>query len=127
MTKEEKIKEAYGNYYEELKDAMCTNGWVDNRHYDFRNYDIELDFSDYNYKWRARNLKEIENNNGWIKVKDKTDLPQSETWNYDIYYLYEDGTYFYDKSLTLNKVKSLYKQKKLTHWRETDEVPKPLY
>lgn len=38
MTKEEKIKEAWGERYEIYKDFIDENGWIENRYLGFSNF-----------------------------------------------------------------------------------------
>lgn len=131
MTKEQKIKEVYQDLYEKYHNLIDDNGWFSNGHE--TNY-VTLGQTEFlgeceyrNNKFRPISLQGIESNNRWIKINDDTDLPNIETWNYDVCILYEDGTYFYDKSVTLKKLRFLYKTNSITHYKETDEIPKPLY
>lgn len=83
MTKEEKIKEAYGNHWELVKDYVDNNGWVFDLTVVVIN-DIAFEF----YKndnlqripitkeWRPKSLSGIENNRGWIKIESEDDLPK---------------------------------------------------
>lgn len=71
MTKEEKIKEIYGNSF-----VLCSpdeNGWsnVDEKlgGYEFLDNDIEYYDFECSNKWRPKSLSGIENNNDWIKLK----------------------------------------------------------
>jgi len=77
MTKEEKIKEAYGKYWNEIKSATCNKtGWVMSDYFDCRDYNIDCDLDDDNFLWRNKSLQGIENNNGWIKIESEDDLPK---------------------------------------------------
>jgi hypothetical protein len=89
MTKEEKIKEAYGEYFNELSDIISDDGWVSFhedknrlRNVFHNNENIEVSPND-NNNWRPKSLQGIENNNGWTKIETKEDLP--EHWGeYDV-------------------------------------------
>ncbi|KAA5532782.1 hypothetical protein [Paenimyroides baculatum] len=94
MTKQDKIKEAYGEYYDKVKNNIDDSGWCtminkDNvfvsptcldlgmtREY----YDNNIEggyFSDSNtHKWRPKSLIGIENNNGWVKIESEDDNPK---------------------------------------------------
>lgn len=85
MTKEEAIKEAYGEYYDKLKNVITSNGWVSIHHMQEEN--VELDFeikteyedgfpSDYA---RPKSLQGIEDNNGWVNIENQNDLPNIYT------------------------------------------------
>jgi hypothetical protein len=82
MTKQDKIKEAYGDYFNELKDKISDNGWVSFyedinriRNVFHKNENIEVSPND-NNNWRPKSLQGIENNNGWIKIESENDLPK---------------------------------------------------
>lgn len=80
MTKEEKIKEAYGISYTHNKDVIDENGWNQKRI--FCQSDLDHDNFDYDgvghgvYISRPKSLQGIENNNGWIKLTGiKNEIP----------------------------------------------------
>lgn len=90
MTKEEKIKEAYGEYWEGLKKVIDIDGWVDLKSKNISNdlandmigvfrYKIEVDYK-FNHIARPKSLQGIENNNGWIKINSEDDLPKEGTY-----------------------------------------------
>lgn len=86
MTKEEKIKEAWGEYYENVKDELDEHGRYSYRDqniserkrklWQFENiechqiYDLELLI--------PSSIKGIENNNGWIKIESEFDAPDED-------------------------------------------------
>lgn len=83
MTKEEKIKEAYGNHWDFFKEKVNENGWIKDRDFwgvwpedmnkiNWQTTDHENDYYDTR---RPLSLKGIENNNGWITINSKLDLP----------------------------------------------------
>jgi len=79
MTKEEKIKEAYGEHYPQLSDSIDENGWSSNWNH-FASLETRLfakeDIEKSNGKWRLKSLQGIENNNGWTKIETKEGLPE---------------------------------------------------
>lgn len=76
MTKEEKIKEAYGGLID--LSVLDENGWAIYGCEDFSESGIEP-FGEYEtknhiagvYNWRPKSLQGIENNNGWIKIESE--------------------------------------------------------
>lgn len=87
MTKEEKIKEAYGEYwelfsYKEQDLILKNNGWVNKfnhpLHFEMVNfYEIETLAYGVGTSWRPKSLQGIENNNGWIQIESENDLPKT--------------------------------------------------
>ena len=77
MTKQEKIQEAYGEYWEVLKSHIDENGWDT----DLKFYEIDYERFDFKVKGhgvyitRPIELKEIEQNNGWVKIESEEDFP----------------------------------------------------
>lgn len=90
MTKEEKIKEAWGEYYSDVIDFMNENGGVYAGHIE-RGIPYILDCVNLEkispLEYRPKLLKGIENNNGWIKIESEDDLPKE---------IIECRTCFYD-------------------------------
>ncbi len=90
--KEQKIKEAYGKHWENIKDFVDENGWIDNTyqgHYkpskginyktlNIEDCDVETKANTNNYYWRHKSLQGIENNNGWVKIESENDLPKKD-------------------------------------------------
>lgn len=87
MTKQEIIKQAYGEYYEEMKPFINNNGWFDknsfwNNTFSFGVYEnIDLLFTHKEDFMIPTSILNIENNNGWIKIESEKDLPK-ETGHY---------------------------------------------
>lgn len=82
MTKEEKIKEAYGEYFELLKEFIHENGEIALSNVDYELWEIieELDFVSLKNGFSVlKSLQGIENNNGWIKIETQADLPKEYT------------------------------------------------
>lgn len=77
MTKEEKIKEAYGEYFDKCKPD--GNGW--SLHSKFRETNFcynSIEMSIDGLLWRIKSLQGIENNNGWIRIESESDLPKED-------------------------------------------------
>lgn len=100
MTKEEVIKEAYIEYWEQLSDsakfhALNNNGWLHYNHILFANGTlldcIEMDCLSNIDTFRPKSLQGIENNNGWIRIESEANLPK-ETGYYHV--INKKGKYF---------------------------------
>lgn len=87
MTKEEKIKEAYGKHWQNVKNCICENGWV-NRDVliidDINDFDTKSFFT-INDSVRPKSLKGIETNNGWIKIESEEQYDELENGEYEWY------------------------------------------
>lgn len=84
MTKQEKIQEAYGEYFEQIKDWVNIDGWFYLGDTDFRlDNKMPLEFDALNNKMRPLSLQGIEKNRGWIKIESEEDLPK-KTINYNV-------------------------------------------
>jgi len=101
MTKEEKIQEAYGEYFEEMKPWINANGWFDknafyNKNFVFKYQDLDMFFTHKGDFMIPVSIQGIENNNGWIKLQGLANEIQDrcsiwiETKNGDIEYLKEN-------------------------------------
>lgn len=92
MTKQEKIKEAYGEYWETVKNYVDESGHCTmydkstkvspnflelgmSREYVESKIESGLD-NDSNLIWRPKSLQEIDHNNGWIKIESESDFPK---------------------------------------------------
>lgn len=80
MTKEEKIKEAWGGI---IDSNIDENGWVDTQILSCEKRGIKFEQCkkrsnmDLVFLNRPLSLKGIEDNNGWIKINSEDDLPKS--------------------------------------------------
>jgi len=80
MTKEEKIKEAYGEYWEQVKNHICQNGFlkitdVKDHNINDEIFNLSIDVIESPRRIRPKSLQGIENNNGWISILSEKDLP----------------------------------------------------
>jgi len=77
MTKQEKIQEAYGEYWEKVKDYVYENGWCSGFWGEtFEKLNGYTKPNSEGTRWRPKSLKGIETNNGWIKIESENDLPK---------------------------------------------------
>ena len=80
MTKQEKIKEAWGECWNKLPNeaqekAFKNNGFVDQDYEDL----LTIDKRERKlFEIRPKSLQGIENNNGWIKIESEEDLPKEK-------------------------------------------------
>lgn len=123
MTKEELIKEAWGEYYDIVKDKLNTNGWysyfsLDNKVRlsncsQFK--DLILDEHKEIPLLRPKSLQGIENNNGWIKIESEEDLPKNfNRYEFKLYYWTNNGLY---ESEDYKRWKIHYNHLEVTHYR----------
>jgi len=80
MTKEETIKNAYGEHWESLKEFVDDDGWCKKR-IEHEERMLKKDIIDVQivghgqYFYRPKSLQGIETNNGWKKIESEADLP----------------------------------------------------
>ena len=87
MTKEDVIKKAWGEYYEDYKKYIDKNGLLSDRFLtnkqcktlndDFLSIEIYSPDKGY-YFYRPKSLQGIEDNNGWIRIESEDDLPKDK-------------------------------------------------
>lgn len=86
MTKQEKIIEAYGEYWKCFKNVVDENGFVWQSTFFYPDSEmfkdgIEIQAKgfepDGRVKWRPKSLQGIENNNGLIKIESESDVPKT--------------------------------------------------
>ena len=136
MTKEEKIKEAWGYAWDfidgHVKENALHCGWVHklniNIHFNELNIELQQHYTD---KWlyRPKSLQGIENNNGWIKIESEEDLPKDENivefWVYDdkeivlAKFMYESKRWYHDVNLNLRLFP--------THYQPIEKPKPPIY
>lgn len=115
MTKEEKIKEAWGEYYNE---NINSDGW-----FNIWATNINLELCDViGESCRPKSLQGIENNNGWIKIESEADLPK-ENGMYHI--CYGDG--IISSRHYHSKHNDWLDHPKATHYQPIEKPKPPLY
>lgn len=128
MKKQEIIQQAYGFCWDILKDYINENGFVDcvkNKKISLIPY-FEVSELEFNgNEIRPKSLKGIENNNGWIKLDAKVDLPK-ETGQYLT--RRANGIiiteWFYNNNLSWYLWKDCYS---ITHYQPIIKPREPLY
>ena len=135
MTKQEAIKEAYGEYWEQVKVFVDENGWVffsDDENIlrlNFQQKDnISTEKTDVeSWKWRPKSLQGIENNNGWIKIENEKDLPKDLTeCDYIFKGKIERGIF---QCLHFDRPRQgeLVEYKSVTHYQPIEKKELPIY
>ena len=123
MTKQEKIQEAYGKYWEVVYEYVDKNGWC-SAYWKTKTY-FQTEFT--SEKWRPKSLQGIENNNGWIRIESEADLPK-EGMHHSILLDSEciNGYRNYDV-IVFYEVNSKFRKKEISHYQPI-EIPKtPIY
>ena len=134
MTKERKIIEAYGKYWESIKDFVDENGYIIMSISITRKINLELEreirFHSKNTSGvagmcvRPKTLQGLENNNGWVKIESIEDLPKEK--GLKCLFLNKDNmhtTYISDDVL----YDSDWFFRRYTHWKIKNEFKYPLY
>jgi len=148
MTKQEKIQEAYGTYWEELKNRVDENGWFKVSDYRERMSFIETandsGFLIYNHFFtgkceggidylRPASISGIQHNNGWIKIESESDLPKEDCRcefirfsGKQLYGRFENimGGLFVDESMIFEHPD---RTESTTHWKPILTSVKPIY
>jgi len=127
MTKEEKIQEAYGEYYDEMKPWINKNGWFNKnafyqKKFSFYYEQIDVLFVHWGDLMMPISIEGIENNNGWIKIESEDDLPK------------EDGFYWAVDSETKDIIDRYFDTKSYdyfnqftTHYQPIEKPKPPLF
>lgn len=146
MKKLEKIQEAYGEYWDECKNYIDTDGWIkvgtfhNNEPIDFEIFGIELEsmledvpfgiFKEVREIVRPKSLQGIEHNNGWIKINSESDLPE-QGGEYIVFRMNKKSKATYCKKdrwiIPENCYPKTTFQHGITHYREKEIIPNPIY
>lgn len=125
MRKQEKIIEAYGEYYESAKDRIDENGFYVNVHKNCQivlKEGLSVDFMVYKDKIRPRCLEGIETNNGWTPIKDK----RPEIGDKIISYRELSERIVEDIEIVTREFLIWYDMNNITHWKYY-ESKTPIY
>lgn len=118
MTKEEKIKEAYGELFETHSHLIDSAGWLNNGDRDDYLTMGQTEFlGEFEYIndtfFRPVSLKGIQDNNGWIKIESKKDLPKSDQMHYLVFSKNE----IKKSSFNVHQVEAGYQFGEITHYK----------
>lgn len=127
MTKQEKIQEAYGEYFEEIKPWINENGWFDKNSFykkifSFNYGEIDVLFSHCKYLMTPKSIIGIENNNGWVNIESEADLPTIE---YELYFVNGDNCSIH-QCVYHEGIKD-YWLENLTHYQPIQKPQPPIY
>ena len=126
--KQEAIKNAYGECWENVKDYVDENGWASYPNVQKHDYDFgKLEFKDGCTFLRPESLQGIENNNGWIKIESEADLPK-EGMHHSILLDSEciNGYRNYD-IIVFYEVNSKFRKKEISHYQPIEKPKPPIY
>lgn len=89
--KQQAIKNAYGEYWDVVKDEIIEGGFApyklleDSVGITFEFKQFHIVFGSPETYVRPSLLRGIENNNGWIKIESENDLPKEPYGKYEVY------------------------------------------
>ena len=120
MTKEEKIKEAWGSFY---TDKVGTDGWLDINPKTYSNDELfdRLKFNSERNSIRPKSLQGIGDNNGWVKIESPKQLPLID---FITEYHLHDGESTWISVITLFMRTG---RDKVTHYRPIEKPKLPIY
>ncbi len=120
MTKQESIKEAYGEYYKKCNPN--ENGWIDyDIWFQLIGHKIDYDYSLNQMFIRPKSLSGIENNNGWDKFNN-----EQLTEDMDCYVINPQGNIVILSSNVINSI-SKDRLANITHYQIISEPKPPIY
>ena len=119
--KQEAIKKAYGEYWENVKDYVDNRGFA-NLDNTFTYEDMGLELQD-NGNWRPKSLQGIENNKGWIRIESKDDLPKEEGNYFIVRNNNEVGASYFIPNNDFSVIDWRY----ITHYQPIEKPLKPIY
>ena len=127
--KQEAIKKAYGEYWENVKDYVDNDGWIDNSIPKFtfgqlKNLDLEYKNDVF---FRPKSLQGIENNKGWIRIESKDDLPKEKA----LYFIANSNPdiIFYSSNMIadLDNLKEMWEDGDITHYQPIEKPKPPIF
>lgn len=129
MTKQEKIKEAYGDYWGECNPFIDTDGWFDKNA--FYNNSLSIRYSNMNELFihkgdfmRPKKLEGIDDNNGWTKIESEKNLPKERGcfWTF-----IEGKEVIMNTFNTFSDMEFTFDNGKVTHYQSLTKPSEPLY
>ena len=129
MTKEEKIKEAWGENWSKIskenqKKALKNNGFVSQYYEDLLSKETICRKL---FDVRPKSLQGIETNNGWIKIESEDDLPK---YIVDCWIIYKDKiclSLYQSKHFVLKSEFSLLPFNLISHYQPIEKPKPPIY
>lgn len=128
MTKEEKIKEAWGQDYSK---AVREDGWSTIKPLNIDLFDVKTEIcrdvypNDSERKiYRPKSLQGVEHNNGWVKLESEDDLPKNEDGLYSLTHIDKDGYLPAESYYILEK---FWRSGTITHYQPIEKRQPPIY
>lgn len=127
MTKQKIIQEAYVNCWEDFKNYVDENGFVNcvkNRKLSLIPY-FEISEIEFNGNLvRPKSLQGIEDNNGWIKIESENDLPKKR----GSFWTFVEGKEVVMNTFnTFDNMEFTFDNGKITHYQQLIKPNEPLY
>lgn len=128
QNKQQAIKAAYGEFWENVRLSIDDNGWFDMAYSEqVPNFDRLWDTSDKkNAKIRPKSLSGIETNNSWTRIESEEDLPKE--YDVDYFCFHKNGRLtirsFYEYLGWGEFEAEILDQSDITHYQPV-QVPKP--
>lgn len=127
MTKQEIIKQAYGEYWDNVSEHVDENGWCDTVWFSIKtpfekipdSYESKEDFRHI----RPKSLQYIEDNNGWKKITGDHHLPDEDTF----FWVIENGKI--SRKVFNHRLPSSVKNwmDNVTHYKPIEKPKPPIY
>jgi hypothetical protein len=129
MTKEEKIIEAYGEYYEKMKPWISEEGWFNKNafyqeEFKLKYQELDMFFSHLGDFMIPQSIVGITNNNRWIKIESENDLPKERGsfWTF-----IEGKEVVINTFNTFDDMEFTFDNGKVTHYQSLIKPNEPLY
>ena len=127
--KQEAIKNAYGEYWEKVKDFVDENGWCDVSVYStIKHLDAEfaeIENENGQFDMRPKSLAGIDNNVGWIRIKeDGSNLPDIDSK--DDFWICNENLFF-DWVSNAKQIHIKFNNKTATHYQPIVKPLPPIY
>lgn len=124
-TKEEIIREAYGEYYDLVKHDINSGGWIPERLWYDTMKTPYMDYQDASTGYlRPLALKGIETNNSWTKIESESDLPKEDC---NVWVMFENGEMDSQRYIHIFKNFSTHHYKHITHYQPIQKPLPPLH
>lgn len=135
MTKQQKIKESYGEFYSEAElIGLSNDGYItlteERGMFCIWNDILMITHKHDNHRYRPASLKGLEENNGWIKIKGKNDLPKSEGEYWVICKFFRESEFekrIYPNNKFSDEVNQDWWLKFVTHYQPVIKPDLPLF
>jgi len=128
MTKQEKIQEAYGDYFEQMKPWIEEEGWFNKNafyqeEFKFKYQDLDMFFIHLGDFMIPKSIHGITGNNGWIKIESEEDFPKE---NGD-YFICVDGVQPNNNIMHLYQLISHCRDGLISHYKPVIKPNEPIY